>query len=96
VLYDAADRDRECLLVLALCAWGLRSGEVAALHRSNVVLEDDSAEGPYLDFDNRKNGPGKVSLLYGVPELEDRLVALGNRDDWNGYLSRRRARRLAT
>ncbi|WP_435182081.1 tyrosine-type recombinase/integrase [Halorussus sp. AFM4] len=85
-LYEAADADRGRLLVLALCAWGLRSGEVAALHRSNVVLEDDDAEVPYLDFDERKNGPGQVSLLYGVPELEDRLVALADRDDWNGYL----------
>lgn len=85
-LYQAAAADRERLLILALCAWGLRSGEVAALHRSNVVLEDESAEVPYLNFDERKNGPGQVSLLFGVPELEERLVAFADCDDWNGYL----------
>lgn len=94
-LYRAAADDRERLLVLALCAWGLRSGEVAALHRSNVVLEDESAEVPYLDFDERKNGPGQVSPLFGVRELEDRLAVLADRDE-NGICSRRRSRQLAT
>jgi len=85
-LYDAADADRDRLLVLALCAWGLRSGEVASLHRSNAVLDEAAAEVPYLDFDDRKNGPGQVSLLFGVAALRDRIAALADRPDWNGYL----------
>ncbi|WP_135806517.1 tyrosine-type recombinase/integrase [Halorussus marinus] len=85
-LYDAADAERDRLLVVALCAWGLRSGEVAALHRSNAVLDDDGAEVPYLDFDDRKNGPGQVSLLFGVASLRTRIATLADRPEWNGYL----------
>lgn len=43
------------------------------------------AEITYLDLDERENGPGQVSLLYGESELEDRLVTLADHDDWNGY-----------
>jgi integrase len=84
-LYEAAIEERDRLLVLALCAWGLRSGEVASLHRSNAVLDDD-APVPYLDFDERKNGPGQVSLLFGVESLRARIASLADRPDWNGYL----------
>lgn len=79
-LYAASEDRTERLLVLALCAWGLRSGEVAALHARNLVLDDD----PFLDFDRRKNGPGQVSLLYGADVLRARVDDAG--DDWNGYL----------
>ncbi|WP_226043391.1 tyrosine-type recombinase/integrase [Natrinema sp. DC36] len=83
-LYDAADGPGERLLVLALCAWGLRRSEVAGLHVSQLVLDGDD---PHIAFDERKNGPGTVALIYGVPELTDRLDALGGRDrEWNGYL----------
>lgn len=85
-LYTATDDDRERLLVLALCAWGLRSGEVAALHRSNFVLNNSIAEVAYIDFETRKNGPGEVSLLYGREVLENRLAALAGKKNWNGYL----------
>ncbi|WP_435362175.1 tyrosine-type recombinase/integrase [Haloarchaeobius sp. DFWS5] len=84
VLYETAADDRERLLVLALCAWGLRSGEVARLHRSNVVLDGDGVA--HLRFERRKNGPGQVSLLYGVSHVERRLAALADEDDWAGYL----------
>ncbi|ELY68928.1 tyrosine-type recombinase/integrase [Natrinema versiforme] len=83
-LYDAADGPDEGLLVLALCAWGLRRSEVARLHVSQLVLDGDD---PHIAFDDRKNGPGTVALIYGVPELTDRLDTLGSRDrEWNGYL----------
>lgn len=85
-LYTAAEDDREQLLVVALCAWGLRSGEVAALHRSQFVLDDPDADVPYIDFAVRKNGPGQVSLLYGQKVLEGRLARLVDGEDWNGYL----------
>lgn len=85
-LYSTANDEREQVLILALCAWGLRSGEVASLHRTNVVLEDETADRPYLDSDSRKNGPGQVSLLYGVPTLEDRLATLSDTEDWNGFV----------
>lgn len=84
VLYDAADSLADRLLVVALAGWGLRSGEVARLHQSQVVgLGSDD---PHLAFDERKNGPGTVSLLYGVDILADRLDVLVDREGWNGYL----------
>lgn len=86
LLYTAAEDDREQLVVVALCAWGLRSGEVAALHRSQFVLNAPDADIPYIDFAVRKNGPGQVSLLYGREVLERRLARLVDDEDWNGYL----------
>jgi len=54
---------RERLLVVALCAWGLRTGEVAALHARQLVLDD---ENPHIRFDERKNGLGTVAVIYGA------------------------------
>jgi integrase len=85
-LYTAAESNREQLLVVALCAWGLRSGEVAALHRSQFVLDDPDTDVPYIDFAVRKNGPGQVSLLYGCEVLEKRLATVVDDEDWNGHL----------
>jgi len=83
-LYDAAESPDERLVVLALCAWGLRRNEVAGLHVSQLVLEGDDL---HIHFDERKNGPGTVALIYGVDELADRLDELGARDrEWSGYL----------
>lgn len=141
-LDEAADDAAERLLVVALCAWGLRSGEVAALHRDQIdlagastagvddttgttaaddtgdvvdedtandtgdVVDGDTADGtgdavdedtadgdtatdevPAVTFDSRKNGPGRVSILYGLDAVTDRIETLSSeRDDWNGYL----------
>lgn len=88
-LYKAAVDPGEKLIVLGLCAWGLRRNEVASLHHSQLVLETDD---PHIAFENRKNGPGTVALLYGVNELVDRIDWLGGRDrDWNGYVLPSRA-----
>lgn len=81
-LYDAADSPRDRLLVVALCAWGLRSSEVAALHVGQLVLDDDQ---PRIEFDERKNGPGTVAVIYGADVARDRIAELAS-DDWNGYL----------
>ncbi|MCH7659091.1 MAG: site-specific integrase [Euryarchaeota archaeon] len=85
-LYAAAEDDCERIMILALCAWGLRSGEVAALHRSQFVLDQPNTAVPHIAFEVRKNGPGQVSLLYGRDVLEDRLATMVDDDDWNGYL----------
>ncbi|MFP8891859.1 tyrosine-type recombinase/integrase (plasmid) [Natrialbaceae archaeon A-CW2] len=83
-MYHAVENPDEQLLVLALCAWGLRRSEVASLHASQLVLE---GEDPLIHFEERKNGPGTVALIYGAGELADRLETLGARDRrWNGYL----------
>ena len=85
-LYQAADGLEDRLLVLALCAWGLRPNEVASLHTRQFVLDVSDDEVPYITFEARKNGPGEVSLLYGQGILKDRLAALAEHDDWEGYL----------
>ncbi|MFC7216511.1 tyrosine-type recombinase/integrase [Saliphagus sp. GCM10025334] len=83
-LYQAVENPSEQLLVLGLCAWGLRRSEVAALHVSQLVLEGDD---PRIHFDERKNGPGTVALIYGAATLADRVDDVGARDrSWNGYL----------
>ena len=85
-LYRAAETREERLLVLALCAWGLRPGEAARLHVRQFALDVPDGDVPYVAFRERKNGPGQVSLLYGVDELEDRLASAADGDDWEGYL----------
>ncbi|QIO25359.1 hypothetical protein [Haloarcula sp. JP-L23] len=85
-LYQAATDQEEHLLVLALCAWGLRPNEVASLRARQFVLDVADDKVPYIDFEERKNGPGEVSLLYGQDVLEDRLAAFADHDDWDGYL----------
>lgn len=83
-LYDAVESPSEELLILALCGWGLRRNEVAGLHVSQLVLE---GEDPHIYFEERKNGPGTVALIYGRETLADRIDALGGRDrEWAGYL----------
>jgi len=85
-LYETATNARDRLLVVALCGWGLRSGEVAALYRSQLVLDPPDSDVPYVDFEARKNGPGQVSILYGRDAAADRLAELGDWESWNGYL----------
>jgi len=82
-LLDAADAPGRRLLVVGLAGWGLRPSELAALHRDQVVLDADD---PHLRFEDRKNGPGTVSLLYGLADLAARLDDLADDPDWNGHL----------
>jgi len=85
-LYDAADDREGRLLVLALCAWGLRPNEVARLHVSQFSLDVPEDQVPGIEFDERKNGPGEVSMLYGRDVLEAHLAATADVASWNGYL----------
>ncbi|WP_262177395.1 site-specific integrase [Haloarcula laminariae] len=82
-LFAAARDTREQLLVVALCGWGLRSGEVAALHADQLVLDDDA---PRIEFRSRKNGPGSVALIYGRDIAEARIAEFADDAEWNGYL----------
>jgi site-specific recombinase XerD len=85
-LYKGTTSLSERVLVVALCGWGLRSGEVAALHRSQLVFDPPEADVPYVDFEERKNGPGQVSILCGRDAATDRLAELGEEESWSGYL----------
>nr|WP_152419042.1 tyrosine-type recombinase/integrase [Haloferax alexandrinus] len=84
-IYSEVDSPEAELLVVALAGWGLRPSEVAALHVDQVVLD---TEDPHLSFGDgeRKNGPGEVTLLYGVDVVANRIDVLSDRDTWNGYL----------
>lgn len=82
-LYRATTDTREQLLVVALCAWGLRSGEVASLHQSQLRLDEDQ---PHIEFQQRKNGPGTVAVIYGAAIARDHLCELVDDEEWNGYL----------
>jgi integrase len=84
-IYSQVDSPEAELLVVALAGWGLRPSEVAALYVDQVVL---NAEDPHLSFGEgeRKNGPGEVTLLYGVDVVADRIDTLSDRENWSGYL----------
>ncbi|WP_323677337.1 tyrosine-type recombinase/integrase [Halorubellus sp. PRR65] len=83
-LMDVVKTPADELLVIALAGWGLRANEVAALHVNQIDRDGDDV--PRIEFDDRKNGPGSVSLLYGMEVLDDRLAQLSDRTAWNGYL----------
>ena len=82
-LYATATSLADQLLVVGLAAWGLRVGELSSLHRSQLALDDDD---PHIVFEERKNGPGTVAILYGRRAVEDRIVELSDGNSWNGYL----------
>ncbi|MFC4541901.1 tyrosine-type recombinase/integrase [Halosolutus amylolyticus] len=91
-LVEACESPAERLLVVAACAWGLRRGEIAALSIDQFEPSSDGridvdADDPRIVFgDERKNGPGRVSVHYGLETLADRVLQLADREDWNGYL----------
>jgi integrase len=82
-LVNAAETPTEQLLLVALCAWGLRRSEVAALHCDQLVLNTARS---HIRFETRKNGPGTVNIVYGQATVEQRLETLSEQPDWNGYL----------
>jgi site-specific recombinase XerD len=85
-LMQAAGTTRDQLLVVALAGWGLRTSEVAALHVSQFHREVPEDDVPFITFENRKNGPGEVSLLYGMDVLDARINGLAEEEEWTGYL----------
>jgi len=87
-LWAAADTNRERLLVVGLCGWGLRPSELAALHVRQVVLDPPDDDYPYLDFrdGDRKNGPGTVSMLAGAAVLDARLDRVAADGGWAGHV----------
>ena len=81
-LYRAARNNEERLLIVALCGWGLRPNEVARLHVNQLALDEDD---PHVAFEERKNGPSTVALIYGAHDAGVRMSLLKD-DDWSGYL----------
>ena len=85
-LVQTSKTTREQLLVVALAGWGLRASEVAALHVSQIHRDVPEDDVPFITFESRKNGPGEVSLLYGLDLLDSRVDELAEDDTWTGYL----------
>ncbi|MFC5973976.1 tyrosine-type recombinase/integrase [Halomarina salina] len=85
-LMQATTTTAERLLVVALAGWGLRANEVAALHGSQFQQPENDSEVPYITFESRKNGPGEVSVLYGLDVFDVRLDELTADETWTGYL----------
>jgi len=77
----ATNTQTERLLVLALCPWGLRPSEVARLHTRQFVRDVPRDTAPYIEFEERRNGPGEVSLLYGHDVLEGHLATDSDAED---------------
>lgn len=85
-LFTEADNLLEQVLVLSLCGWGLRASEGASIHVSQFVFDPQDEDVPFIAFDERKNGPGTVSLLYGQRQAQERIARLSDSNEWNGYL----------
>ncbi len=85
-LMQAAGTTLEQLLVVALAGWGLRASEVAALHVSQFHRDVPEVHVPFVTFESCKNGPGEVSLRYGMDVLNARIDELAEDETWTGYL----------
>lgn len=90
-LWRATETLEEKMIVIAACAWGLRTGEIASLHVSQLVLDPDSDDdypSPVVEFGIRKNGPSNVNIIYGKEIAKKRIKQLQEEygEDWNGYL----------
>jgi hypothetical protein len=57
---------------------------VTPSRRTSATRPRDS--GILVEFEERKNGPGQVSIPFDRDAAIDRLAELGERDSWNGYL----------
>jgi len=57
-----------------------------AYEYAQFVLDISTDEVPYITFEERKNGPGEVSLLYGKEVLEDRIDDVRRSRGVDGYL----------
>jgi len=84
-LWEAADSDEEYVFVIGYCIWGLRTKELPAIHISQINFEGQE---PTLEFEeeDRKNGFGTVTLLFGLDKLANYVETLKKRPGWNGYL----------
>lgn len=58
------------------------------MRAEQVNFDHENGEYPYLEFgeNERKNGPGTVTLLAGFDEIITRIDTLADGLDWAGYL----------
>lgn len=84
-LWIVAESDEERVMVIGYCVWGVRTKELPLVHVDQLKFDHKD---PRIKFkeENRKNGKGEVSLLFGLDALAGHLDNLNNRSDWKGYL----------
>lgn len=97
-LWYATETLEEKVLVIAACAWGLRTNEIASLHINNLHFDPGPGapfNGPVVTFEQRKNQPNPVNVIFGRTVVNERIDQLRNQygDEWNGYLFPSRDRR---
>ena len=84
-LWMAAQTDEERILVIGYCVWGVRTRELPAVHVDQLHLTPSDPVVRFEDED-RKNGCGEVSLLFGLDSLANLVDKRARQSDWNGYL----------
>ena len=84
-LWITAQTDEERMLVIGYCVWGVRTKELPAIHVDQLHLKPTD---PVISFEDedRKNGCGEVSLMFGLDALARLLDNRARQSDWNGYL----------
>ena len=64
---------------------GVTQTAVYTLTDDKDLTSQGDPEDSYMAFEERKNGPGEVTLLFGVETLQRRIMDLDS-PSWNGYL----------
>lgn len=77
--------DRVLILDLGDDTFSTDNMAIVPLSMVESLSDIDSDEPPFIQFDSRKNGPGEVSVLFGVETLCDQVSTLVS-PSWNGYL----------
>lgn len=84
-LWLVAETDEEKVLVIGYCVWGVRTKELPAVHVDQIHFDKTDPKVEFQDRD-RKNGPGEVTLMFGLDALASLLDDRAKQPDWNGYL----------
>lgn len=84
-LWIVAETDEERMLVIGYCVWGVRTKELPAIHVDQFDFDADDPKIVFEDED-RKNGQGEVTLMFGLDALASLLDKRARQPDWNGCL----------
>lgn len=84
-LWVVAETDEEKVLVIGYCVWGVRTKELPEVHVDQLNFD---ANDPRIEFRerDRKNGHGRVTLMFGLDALANLLDKRVQNRNWNGYL----------
>lgn len=85
-MWDVAKTVEEKMLIIGYCFWGLRTEELAKLHINQINLNGGPEGVPKIEFDERKNDSGSVTIIFGLGVLDDLIDKRRARSSWSGYL----------